>query len=102
MMTTDPHRLSVVIRDRKKLIQQLAVLLIRSKKDNAGDIFKINRLYKHHNKLLAEMETYFNKLVQENIDMNEVKRREFIRAQALEIDRLRIEINQWGGHDETR
>ena len=96
MTTTDPHRLAAVIKERRKLVNQLAILLVRSKNDNAGDVFKINRLHKHHKQLLAEMETYLSRLVQENIDMNEVKRREYIRAEALEIDRLRIQVNQWG------
>jgi hypothetical protein len=96
MMTTDPNRLLMIIKDRHVLVDRLKKLLVISKGDNAGDCFKINRMLKHQQQGLKELEQYLHVLIAQRKGHEAVMARERIKAEELEIVRLRLQLDQWG------
>lgn len=99
MLTNDPNRLLAIIKDRHILIDRLTKVLELSKKDNAGDSFKVNRLLKHHLADLNKLETHLRSLITERKTLDAIHLKNRVKNEEAEVSRLRIELGYWEIND---
>jgi hypothetical protein len=95
MMTNDPNRLLMIIKDRHVLVDRLGKALIESKSDNAGDAFKINAVLKLQKERLSELEKHLRSLIADRKMLDAIHAKNAAKHEIAEIARLRIQINAW-------
>lgn len=99
MLTNDPNRLLAIIKDRHILIERMGKVLELSKKDNAGDSFKVNRLLKHHVTELGVLENHLRSLIADRKMLDAIHLKNRVKNEEAEVTRLRIEMSHWGIND---
>lgn len=82
----------MIIRDRHQMIDRLKKAIEQSKKDNAGDIFKLNRLLKTHLERVKVLEDDLKSALHVKTNLVHAAQQQFDEA---EIARLRITVSQW-------
>lgn len=92
MITNDPNRLLVIIRDRHIMVRRLEAALKEAKVDNRGDAFKINRFIKYHKDLLVQLEQDMRNLTSEDYAHRKL---EAIRVEKEQVAILRQQLQHW-------
>lgn len=95
MVTRDPNRLIVIIRDREIMLGRLRKALEQSKADGRGDAFKLNRFVKHHEEKLKELRADFSVLVKEHKELKQLRQANHAKIEQAEVDRLRSAVALW-------
>jgi len=95
MMTTDPNRLLMIIKDRHVLVDRLGKALKAAKADNAGDAFKINAVLKLQQEKLKELETHLRSLIADRRMLDAIHLKNAAKNEEAEVARLRLQINAW-------
>lgn len=82
----------MIIRDRHEMIERLKRAIKQSKQDNAGDIFKLNRLLKTHVERVKILEDDLKNAIHVKNNVVQSAQKKFDDA---EIARLRVTVAQW-------
>jgi hypothetical protein len=96
MLTSDPNRLLMIIKERHILVDRLGKALAEAKGDNAGDAFKINAILKLQKERLKELEDHLRSLIADRKMLDAIHAKDRAKNELAEIARLRIQINAWG------
>jgi arginine deiminase len=92
MLTNDPNRLLVIIRDRHIMVSRLEAALAEAKRDNAGDAFILSRFIKHHKEQLKELEAKMRGI---HAEYHARKKQEMISHEAEQVAILRMQVRHW-------
>lgn len=92
MLTRDPNRLLIIIKDNQVTLNRLRKALQDAKQDNAGDAFKINRFVKKQEAWVNELMDDWKILVQEKKDLDRIRQLQYAKLEQAEVDALRSSL----------
>lgn len=95
MMTRDPNRLAMIIRDRELTLRRLAKALADSKEDERGDAFIINRFIKHHKEQLKLLQDEFRQIMKDSKAIEQQRQLQAAKIEQAEVDALRNSLTLW-------
>jgi hypothetical protein len=95
MLTNDPNRLLMIIKDRHILISRYEAAVILAKEDNAGDVFKLNQLLMHHKSECKILEDHLKVIISERKQLDTIHLKNKKKEEELAAIRLRVEVSLW-------
>lgn len=85
----------MIIKDRHILVDRLKKAMILAKADNAGDVFKINRLLMKHTEDLKELEDHMRHMLTDRRMLDAIHAKNKSKEEEAAVHRLRAEVNLW-------
>lgn len=99
MLTRDPNRLIVIIRDNEVTLRRLKKALDDSKQDNQGDAFIINRFVKKQEAWIKTLHEDWAELVKEKKELDRIRQLQYAKIEQAEVDALRSSLRLYDLED---